>query len=99
MRYYLKTKITTFAVTLFERMECQLFCLCQRPDALSAKRLLYFVTVLNDRHLLQVGMKGAVGCPVRERNAMTESSGLTAMSTFSHFLELPFLPDDTGLSF
>jgi hypothetical protein len=65
--------------------------LCQRADALGAERLLNFLAILDHRYLLQVGAEGAVGRPVGERNAVAKGSGLTTMSAFCHFLELPFL--------
>src|SRR5664280_1775288 len=60
---------------------------CQRADALGAQNLLHLMTVLDDSHLLQVGMEGTVGCPLGERNSVTKSSGLTTMSAFCHFLD------------
>jgi hypothetical protein len=59
----------------------------QRADALGAQHLLHFLTVLNDRHLLEIGMERTIGCPFGERDVVTESSGLTTMSAFCHFLD------------
>ncbi len=60
-------------------------CLRQRPDALGAQKLLNFMPVLHDGHLLQVGPVDPVGDPVGERNIMTKGSGLTTMSAFCHY--------------
>jgi hypothetical protein len=58
----------------------------QCADALGTQRLLHLLAILNDRHLLQVGVEGAVGSPIRERNVVTEGGGFSTMSAFCHFL-------------
>ena len=73
-------------MTLSQKVKNLLCRLRQRADAFGAQRLLYFPTVLNDRHLLQIRMERAIGCPLGERNVVTEGSGLTTMSAFCHFL-------------
>jgi hypothetical protein len=74
-------------VTLFLPVKNQLRRLRQRADAFGAERLSHFSTVLNDGHLLQVGVERTIGCPVGERDIMTEGRGLAAMSAFCHFLD------------
>jgi hypothetical protein len=74
-------------VTLSQQLKNRLCCLRQSADAFSAERFLNFLTVLNNRHLLQVGMKRTIGSPFGERNVVTKGSGLTTMSTFCHLLE------------
>jgi hypothetical protein len=74
-------------VTLSPQVKNRLSRLRQRADAFGAKGLLHFLAVLNDRHLLQVGMEGAIGGPLGERDVMTEGCGLATMSAFCHFLD------------
>lgn len=74
-------------MTLSQQLKNRLRRLCQSADAFGAERLLNFLTVLDNRHLLQVGMKRTIGSPLGERNAVTKGSGLTTMSTFCHLLE------------
>ena len=74
-------------MTLSQQVKNRLGRLGQCADALGAQRLLHFVTVLDDRHLLQVGMKRTIGGPIGERNVVTKGSGLTTMSAFCHFLD------------
>jgi hypothetical protein len=81
----LKTKITTQAVILFQQIKNRLPRFRQRADALGAQYLLHFLTILDDCHLLEVGMERAISCPLGERDSVTESSGLTTMSAFCHF--------------
>jgi hypothetical protein len=63
----------------------------QGADALGAECLFDFPAVLNDGYPLQVGKERAVRLPVGERNTVTEGSGLTTMSAFSHFTSNPFI--------
>ncbi len=74
-------------MTLSEKVKIELCCFCQCTNALGAQQLLYFLTVLNDRHLLQVGTELTIGCPLGERDIVTECSGLTTMSAFCHLLD------------
>jgi hypothetical protein len=66
-----------------------LSCLNQSTDALGTKSLLYFSTILDNRHPLQVGMVWAVGNTMRERYIMTKGSGLTTVSAFCHYYSFP----------
>jgi hypothetical protein len=58
--------------------------LCQRPDALGAKRLLDQVALFQNADLLQIRFELAVGGVLGERALMSEHGRLTAVSAFSH---------------
>jgi hypothetical protein len=74
-------------VTLFPQVKNRLRSLRQCADAFGAESLLHFLAVHYNRHLLQVGTERTIGCPLGERDVMTESSGLATMSAFCHFLD------------
>ena len=89
-RLWIKTKITTHAVT-FDAKEKQTLCrrFAECFDALGAQRLLDHTTLLHYRNLLEVGLKRAIGCMLREWTAVAEGGCFTAGVTFSH-VRYPF---------
>lgn len=62
-----------------------------RLDALGAQNFVNLVTLFHHDRLLQVGAEGAIGGALGERAVMPEGGGLSAICTFSHSEELPFL--------
>ena len=62
-----------------------------RLDALGAQNFVNLVTLFHHNRLLQVGFEFAIGGALGERAVMPEGGGLSAICTFSHSEELPFL--------
>ena len=62
-----------------------------RLDALGAQNLVNLVTLFHHNRLLQVGSEGTIGGALGKGAVMPEGGGLSAVCTFSHSEELPFL--------
>lgn len=62
-----------------------------RLDALGAQDFVDLVTFFHHNRLLQVGAEGAIGGALGKGAVMPEGGGFSAVCTFSHSEELPFL--------
>ena len=62
-----------------------------RLDALGAQNLVNLVPLFHHDRLLQVRAEGTIGGALGERAVMPKGGGLSAICTFSHSGELPFL--------
>jgi hypothetical protein len=62
-----------------------------RLDALGAQNLVNLMTLFHHNRLLQVGPEGTIGGALGKGAVMPKGGGLSAICTFSHSEELPFL--------
>jgi hypothetical protein len=62
-----------------------------RLDALGAHNFVNLMTFFHHNRLLQVGPEGTIGGALGKGAVMPEGGGLSAVCTFSHSEELPFL--------
>lgn len=62
-----------------------------RLDAFGAQNLVDLVTLFHHNRLLQVGLEGTIGGALGKGAVMPKGGGLSAVCTFSHSEELPFL--------
>jgi hypothetical protein len=88
----IKTKITTgVVIPVFGENQALGSGFAHRLDALGAQNLVDLVTLFHHNRLLQVGPEGTIGGALRKGAVMPEGGGLSAVCTFSHYEELPFL--------